>query len=152
MKPLKMASTFALACVVAGCSSTGVIPMDQDSYMIGKKDGAPGLGVSLKNKAAVHKEANEFCKKKGLEVQVLSENVTPAHPGRLGSTELQFRCVQPGARGRALVKAPDTVIQVNTPGQSDAYSELLKLDELRKKGIITEEEFQAEKAKLLGTK
>ena len=24
---------------LAGCQSTGVVPMDQDSYMIGKKDG-----------------------------------------------------------------------------------------------------------------
>jgi hypothetical protein len=30
------------------------------------------------------------------------------------------------------------------------YDELLKLDELRKKGVITGAEFEAQKAKLLG--
>ena len=33
---------------------------------------------------------------------------------------------------------------------SDRYSELVKLDDLRKKGIISEAEFEAEKKKLLG--
>ena len=31
----------------------------------------------------------------------------------------------------------------------DLYTELMKLDDLRKKGILTEEEFEAEKKKLL---
>lgn len=76
---------FSLILVVAsvmlgGCQSTGVIPMDQDSYYIGKKDGSPGLGLSLGNKAEVYKEANAFCSEKGLEVKVLREIVTPALP------------------------------------------------------------------------
>jgi hypothetical protein len=32
---------------ITSCASTGVIPMSQDSYYIGKKDSAPGLGVSF---------------------------------------------------------------------------------------------------------
>ena len=101
-----------LVALFSGCSSTGVIPMSQDSYYIGKKDGTPGLGISLSNKAEVYQEANAFCSKKGLEVYTLSETVTPAAPGRLGSTELHFKCVAPGGTAEPLVKDPDTVIQV----------------------------------------
>lgn len=36
--------------------------------------------------------------------------------------------------------------------QNDVYAELLKLDELRKRGILTDEEFEQQKAKLLGGK
>ena len=79
--------------LISGCQSTGVIPIDHDSYMIGKKDGTPGLGVSLSNKAEVYKEARAFCNAKGLEVMQLNETTLPAMPGRLGSTELQFKCV-----------------------------------------------------------
>ena len=35
------------------------------------------------------------------------------------------------------------------PATGDLYTELIKLDELRKRGILTEEEFQAEKKKVL---
>lgn len=79
--------------LLVGCQSTGVVPTGQDSYYIGKKDGSPGLGVSLGNKAAVYREADTFCRQKGLQVRTLNESITPASPGRLGSTELQFKCV-----------------------------------------------------------
>ena len=110
MKKYLLALFFAL--LVVGCQSTGVIPMDQDSYMIGKKDGSPGLGVSLTNKAEVYSEANDFCRAKGLEVKTLQLVTTPARPAQLGSTELQFKCVLPGGTAQPLQKIPDTVIEI----------------------------------------
>ncbi|MDW7646461.1 MAG: hypothetical protein SCI25_15660 [Desulfuromonadales bacterium] len=97
---------------LASCASTGVIPMSQDSYYIGKKDGSPGLGVSLSNKAQVYKEAHAFCNEKGLELFVLRETVTPSAPARFGSTELHFKCVASGGTAGPLTKDPDTVIQI----------------------------------------
>jgi hypothetical protein len=93
--------------ILSGCQSTGVVPMDQDSYFIGKKDGSPGIGISLSNKAAVYREADDFCRKKGLEVKTLNVTVTPAMPARLGSTELQFRCVPPGSEAQPVAKDAD---------------------------------------------
>ena len=81
--------------ILIGCQSTGVIPMDHGTYMIGKKDGSPGLGVSLSNKAEVYKEANTFCHNKGLEVETITVTVSPAKLAKLGSTELVFKCVDP---------------------------------------------------------
>ena len=104
--------TIALSFLLIGCSSTGVIPMSQDSYFIGKKDAYPGVGVSLSNKAEVYQEANVFCIKKGLEVMTLRETLIPAAPGRLGSTELHFKCVKQGGTAQALEKDADTVIKV----------------------------------------
>ncbi len=100
------------AMMLTGCQSTGVIPMSQDSYMIGKKDGSPGIGVSYSNKAAVYREANAFCREKGLEVMTLRDMTIPASPGQLGSTELQFRCVSPGGVAQPLIKESDTTIDI----------------------------------------
>ena len=98
--------------LLSACQSTGVIPMDQDSYMIGKKDGSPGLGVSLSTKADVYREANDFCRAKGMEVMTLEVTTTPARPAQLGSTELHLKCVLPGGSAQPLQKAPDTVIEI----------------------------------------
>ena len=68
--------------------------MDHGNYMIGKKDGSPGLGFSLSNKASVYKEANAFCHEKRLEVKTIKVTVEPAKLAQLGSTELEFTCVQ----------------------------------------------------------
>ena len=92
--------------------SSGNHQLDRDSYMVGKKDGSPGIGVSLSNKAEVYREANTFCRTKGLEVQTLHVITTPAMPGRLGSTELQFRCVSPNAAAQPLVPDSDKIIEV----------------------------------------
>jgi hypothetical protein len=86
--------------------------MSQNSYFIGKKDGSPGIGISLTNKAEVYREANEFCGSKNLEVKTLRETVIPAAPARLGSTELHFKCVKIGGEAEALKKDPDTLIEV----------------------------------------
>jgi hypothetical protein len=43
----------------------------------------------------------------------------------------------------------DTTDVTSNSTQTDVYGELLKLDELRAKGILTEDEFEAEKRKLL---
>jgi len=101
-----------IALIVGGCASTGVIPMSQDSYYIGKKDGTPGLGVSFGNKMEVYQEANAFCTQKRQELYVLKETVIPAAPGRLGSTELHFKCVVSGGTAQPLKKEADVVIEV----------------------------------------
>jgi len=80
---------------LTACKSTGVILIDHGTYMIGKKDGSPGLGVSLSNKAEVYKEANAFCHEKDLEVETIKVTVSPAKLAKLGSTELEFKCVPP---------------------------------------------------------
>ena len=98
--------------LITGCSSTGVTPMDQDSYLIGRKDRTPGLGVSLSNKAKVLQEANSFCKEKGLDVKILNITTIPSAPAQFGSTEVQFRCVPSGGSAETMVKVPDQVIEV----------------------------------------
>ncbi len=114
MSAMQVKTIFGIAAtifILAGCASTGVIPVDSDSYMIGKKDGAPGLGVSLSNKADVYREANDFCRAKGLEVKTLQVTTIPARPAQLGSTELQFKCVASGSLAHPLPREPDQVIE-----------------------------------------
>lgn len=94
--------TILLLLAISGCASTGVIPMGNNSYLIGKKDGVPGLGISLTNKADVYKEANIFCSARGLEVETLNLVTIPARPAQLGSTELQFKCVPHGSTAQPL--------------------------------------------------
>ena len=116
---LKYPLVAVAAILLTGCKSTGVIPMGQDSYMIGKKDGSPGLGVSLSNKAAVYREANAFCQAKGLEVMTLRCTTTPAMPGQLGSTELYFKCVPPGSTAQPLAGNSD---RADAPSVADLSS------------------------------
>lgn len=112
MSPKAGIACLFVTALLAACASTGVVPLDQDSYFLGKKDASPGLGVSLSNKADVLKEAGAFCGAKGMQVKVLELTSTPSRPAQFGSTELQFRCVPLGGEARdAVPRAPDEVIE-----------------------------------------
>ena len=85
-------------------------------------------------------------------------------PGHFASVEYQFRVVDasdPEAGRVSLIPRPNVVIEkkeetsidIKTKDQTDrskgVYTELLKLDDLRKQGILTDAEFETQKKKLL---
>lgn len=49
-----------------------------------------------------------------------------------------------------IIKKESSTSKDNSAGSKDVHAELIKLDELRQKGIITETEFESQKKKILG--
>lgn len=155
---LILAAAFALA----ACATAPAVPLGDDTYMISQTS-AGGMFKSMSSlKTEVIQHANEFAASKGKVAVGLASKESPAYPGHMPSFTYQFRLVDKGdprASGGALVPRPDVVVDVHqstptpaaTPAQvsKDTYTELLKLDDLRKREIITESEFQTQKAKLL---
>ena len=94
MRPLLV----LLLCVgLAGCASTGVVPMDKDTFMIAKRSPQLGFGQPIGAKADVYREANEFCAKQNKKVETVDFNMQNSGFGRPGSVSLQFRCVSDSA-------------------------------------------------------
>ena len=135
--------------------------MGNDTYMISQTS-AGGIFRSMSSlKTEVMERANAFAESKGKVAVPIASKEAPAYPGHMPSFEYQFRLVDKNdaaARGGALIPRPDMVVDIHNstlppPAPSgtsrDTYTELLKLDDLRKRGIITEDEFNAQKAKLL---
>ncbi len=80
------------ALMLAACTSTGVVPTGDDTYMIGKRSAQAGFGPPVKTRAAVYAEANEFCAKKQASVETINLDVINSGFGRPGSVTLEFRC------------------------------------------------------------
>ncbi len=137
------------------------VKVSPDTYMVVIQNKAGIFGSLPRTRAKAIDAANRFAESQGMTAIPVGMNSTPAGgPGQWPTVEYQFRVVQQGDpeyRRMSLTPAPDTFIEVNVNGQAaaspapavDAYTELLKLDDLRKRGILTEDEFQAEKTKLL---
>jgi hypothetical protein len=83
----------SVALVVVGCSSTGIVPMDRDTYMVSKRSAQAGFGPPLGVKADVYEEANDFCRKQSKSVETVAFDMTNSGFARPGSVSLQFRCV-----------------------------------------------------------
>ena len=159
-------SLTVLVLALVACASADIVPMGTDTYMISQTS-AGGIFTNMGTlKSEVIQRANAFAESKGKVAIPVAEKEQPPYPGRMPNYEYQFRLVDrndPRASGGGLVKAPDMVIEnrgqaptvvVNQPNKeqaltTDVYTELLKLDDLRKKGIITEAEFEAQKKRLL---
>lgn len=155
-----------VAAVLAGCANPGIVQLSPDTYILSRTDKGGIFGDASAMKADVIREANEFAASQGKVAIALSLREIPLAVGaRFASVEYQFRVVEksdPEARRVRLVPRADVVIEktekttvdVKTKDQTerpkDIYAELLKLDDLRKRGIITDAEFEAQKKKLLG--
>lgn len=159
--------------VVAG--KPEIIQLSPDTYMITKADHGGIFGGGLpKLKADVIKQANEFAASQGKIAVPLGSSERPMGngPAQWATYEYQFRVVDkndPEARRTSLAPRADTVISFEgatpqpavapvaapaaapkeTERVDDLYSKLIKLDDLRARGLITDAEFQAEKRKLL---
>ena len=146
---------------LAGCATSDIVPMGTDTYMIAQTS-AGGIFKAMSSlKTEVIQRANQFAESKGKVAIPVASKETPARPGRnMPTFEYQFRLVDkadPRASGAALVPRADIVVESKhaysdkpqTGQRQDVYTELLKLDELKKRGIINEAEFQVQKERLL---
>lgn len=144
----------------------GPVQVSPDTYVIFREDHAGIFGSLARLKSKVIREANEFAAKQGKIAIPISVHEKPLGngPAQWASFEYQFRVVSkddPEARRTTMTRSPDLVVESKaslsavveikdeSENTKDLYGELLKLDELRQKNILSESEFQSEKAKLL---
>ena len=158
MRKLLLSATI----IIGGCASnSGVVPIGKDTFMVSRQ-AATGFSGSGILKAEAFQEATRHCEQSGKFLQVINtfEASPPYILANFPKAEIQFMCLTSADRelGRPKLVVPaETALEIKdirtSPIQStkskDIYAELLKLDDLRKKGILTEAEFDAEKKKLL---
>lgn len=148
--------------LAGGCrsSSSGIVPISGDTYMVSRSSPAGAFASMPALQADTIREANKFAASKGKVAVAIS--ITPYRPATgFPSVDYQFRLVDkdsPEARGQNLRQAPDTFVEVqnNLPptqpasvAHPDLYTELTKLDDLRKRGLITDAEFETQKSAIM---
>lgn len=146
---------------LAGCRNPQIVQVSPGVYLLSRSDRAGIFGNASKMKAEVIQEANDFAAKQNKVAIPVTTNESPLWPGHLASFDYQFRLVEkdsPEAKGpTTLGPMPTVAIQKieakdTTEPLVDKYAELEKLDGLRKKGIITDAEFETQKKKILERK
>lgn len=137
-----------------GCGTSKVIQTGPDAYSVSSS----GAGFAVDGvKENVYKAANEFCRKKNLAMVETSINT---QAGGLGShppsADLRFRCLkaseQDGNRGTS--DEQDKLLRASRTNQTpanadDKFLQLKQLKELLDSGVLTQNEFSEQKAKIL---
>lgn len=85
-------SIILILLLLSGCSSTGVVPMDDGVYMIAQRSAQVGFGPPDGVKADVYKEANTFCAKTQQTVKTIELEMTDSGFGKPGNVSLEFKC------------------------------------------------------------
>lgn len=106
--------------------------------------------------------ANNYCASQGKQMKLVSlTSVVPLFSTGYAKAKIVFKALNPGAPevaneaapaaapAPAFAPAPAVEPAKRSLTTDDLYVQLSKLDDLRKKGILTDDEFQAEKRKLL---
>lgn len=170
MKNQQCLKALSLACLiaVAGCAhNSGVVSMGGDTYMI-TRQAATGFSGSGNLKAKAIREASAYCASRGriMKIVAITEAKPPYVLANFPKAEVVFKALDPSSPelkepsefdsagtqikvGGAAARKDEVKENITAEKRLDRYAELERLDDLKKKGVITEEEFQAEKKKLL---
>jgi hypothetical protein len=152
--------TIALAVSLAGCTSSGVIPIGQDTFMISKQS-STGFHSAGSVKAEIYREGYAYCVSQGKEFQPISDRGVDGVVGvSYANAEIQFRCLSKGdpELSRPTMRPiPNIRIEndardkkdIRVQDSGDLYTELRKLKDLLDSKVITQEEFDAQKKKIL---
>lgn len=141
--------------VLTACATTsGVAPMGPDTFTV---TGRSEFG-SHKAKHAALEEANKYAAERGLymiPVSVEASSESDFMGDRIYTYDLVFRLVDesdPEYQRTNLKEAPDIVIRDERKSESakpSRYDRLRELKALLDEGVLTQEEFDAEKLKIL---
>ena len=78
---------------LVACADTGIVPMDNDTYLISKKSPQVGFGPPIGIKGDAYAEANDFCNKTGKAVKTIKLEETDSGFARAAAVSLEFRCI-----------------------------------------------------------
>jgi hypothetical protein len=130
------------------CSAPAFADVEQladGTFRIVRTDKSGVFGDPYMFRNEVIREADEFAAAKGKVVEQV--NLNERGPGfmRFAKVEYVFRLVDP----QSADESKDNPVAEQPGAEVDIYAEILKLDDLRTRGLITDQEFEAEKRELL---
>lgn len=109
---IKKITPLILVVLLAGCTSSGPVPMGKDTFMITKQS-PTGFHSGGSVKADIFREANEYCVSQGLQFQPISNKSKDGIVGfAFANAEVTFRCLADGdSEIKRPVPVPDVIIE-----------------------------------------
>ena len=130
---------------VSGCATTssGPVPAGENTWTLTRQEGAfPSGSEPLLEEALA--ESRQFCSnmRRSFNLVDTYQNAGPYIMGNYPKATITFKCIDAS-------NGSDSGVVAEGRESGDLYSEILKLDDLRQRGLITDEEYEQEKKELL---
>jgi len=163
---------------LCGCQNPGIVQVSPNTYMLSREDHAGIFGSMSKLKAGVIQDVNTFAEKQGKVAIPISAKENPVgiladwasfevtfklidtnDPEALNSTNIWTSSSIQGGQGwrnlggKATLYPAEPTPSNNQEAQNPTIGQqLIDLQKAKDAGVINDSEYQAEKAKLLGSK
>jgi hypothetical protein len=133
-----------LSAMIVGCAEAPILSLGNDTFTVSQTS-AGGIFKSLSSlRDEVIGRVNDMAASKGKVAVFVSEEGSPAWPGHNPSFTYTFRLVT-----SAVAASEAGIATASAQKSSSVHERLVKLDDLRVKGILTQAEFDAQKVKIL---
>ncbi len=141
-------------------SAPAATPMGNNTFSITRQAKTTFDRDVEKFKSEVQQDATSYCQSQHKQLKVLAvTSERPFYSLGFTSATIVFKAldadspelaapVEPALPAKSAGEAPPPSALATAPS-GDLYTDLLKLDDLRKRGILTDKEFELEKKKLL---
>lgn len=160
LTPRRVAGLFCLFAALVGSASAETIAkltsLGDNTYAAVREAKTAFNRDTNALKAAALEDAKTYCAEHKKELKVISTAIEkPWFSTGFASAKVIFMALEPGdpelsrqPEPIAAALPPSSATYTQTP-TGDLYTDLLKLDDLRKRGLLTDKEFEHEKKKLL---
>jgi hypothetical protein len=150
---------------LSGCASAPeIVKVSGDTYKLTRTDKGGSLGDVASTKTNMMREADAFASSQGKSVVPIAMKEEPLAVQGFTALEYQFQIADKNSipvQAAIMTKRSDGKrsadstsnirVQDQQERSKDLYTELIKLDELRNRGILTEDEFTSQKKKILNS-
>ena len=133
----------------ASASTSKLDPMGNNTYAV-TREASSGFDRDVGAlKSAAKDDAAKFCASQKKEMKVLAVTTDRPHfGGGFASAKVVFKALDAGDPELTAAPPPLDPSIKQAPG-GDLYAELIKLEDLHQRGILTDKEFNAQKKKIL---
>jgi len=153
-----IAVTLCATALIAGCvTAPEIVKTSDNHYSLTRVDKGGSFDDIASTRQALINEANAFAAKQGKVAVKVAMKDTPLSVQGYTSVEYQFELLSKAESDAIVVESaaktgvtPAMLVQTNALNRSGAvYDALVKLDDLHKRGILTDAEFASQKTKIL---
>ena len=133
-----------------------VVPVGDNTFSITETGKSAFTRDTDKMRADVQEQATNYCVAQGKQLKILElTSEKPIFSTGYASAKIVFKAIAPGevepapSVATASTQSGSSAAMERPTATGDLYTDLMKLDELHRKGILTDKEFKAEKKKVL---
>jgi len=146
---LFVAGSALLSCAAKSPVAPAVVSIGNNTFSLTRQASTAFDRDTDRLQTEARDDAAKYCATQGKQLQIVSLTTDkPRFALGYASAKIVFRAVEPGTPD-APAPTASAVTGEKPTATGELYNDLLKLDDLRKRGILTDKEFQSAKKRIL---